>query len=168
MTGNHQLDAIGVLHGLFEREGTDYWLFGGWAVDFHAGRITRPHTDIDVAVWRTDLARIGELLEQQGWSCVRQSDEDGYVQYRRGSIDIDVAFLAQDENGTVYTPLDEGRGDWPVGAFGQAEKELLGVRARVVGLSSLVADKSEVHPDPSAARKDQADIAVLIGLTRDE
>jgi hypothetical protein len=27
-----------------------YWLFGGWAVDFHAGRVTRDHADIDLAV----------------------------------------------------------------------------------------------------------------------
>jgi hypothetical protein len=26
-----------------------YWLFGGWAVDFHAGQVTREHGDIDIA-----------------------------------------------------------------------------------------------------------------------
>jgi Aminoglycoside-2''-adenylyltransferase len=25
----------------------DYWLFGGWGVDFREGRITREHSDVD-------------------------------------------------------------------------------------------------------------------------
>ena len=47
--------------------GIAYWLFGGWAVDFHAGRITRPHDDIDIAVWLEDVPRIAELLTNAGW-----------------------------------------------------------------------------------------------------
>jgi hypothetical protein len=30
--------------------GFEYWLFGGWAVDFHLGTVTREHDDIDLAV----------------------------------------------------------------------------------------------------------------------
>ena len=44
------------------RAGIAYWLFGGWAVDFHAGRITRLHDDVDIAVWLEDVPRIVELL----------------------------------------------------------------------------------------------------------
>jgi hypothetical protein len=168
VTGNPQLDTIGLLHDLFKQDGIDYWLFGGWAVDFYAGRITRPHADIDLAIWRTDLNAVGELLAQEGWSRVRQPGEDGYTQYRNGAVDIDVAFLAKDEDGTVFTPLADGRADWPVGAFGHGEEELLGVRARVVGLVSLIEDKSEVRSDPSTATKDQADIAVLVDVVRDD
>jgi hypothetical protein len=36
-----QLETIGWLHALFTEHGVDYWLFGGWAVDFHVGRVTR-------------------------------------------------------------------------------------------------------------------------------
>jgi hypothetical protein len=40
----------------------DYWVFGGWAVDLYAGRVTRPHSDIDVAIWYEDLEQINTLL----------------------------------------------------------------------------------------------------------
>jgi hypothetical protein len=40
-------------------------------------------------------------------------------------------------------------------------RELEGTRARVVSVESLRADKSEDRDDPSAARKDRADLAAL-------
>jgi hypothetical protein len=42
------------------------------------------------------------------------------------------------------------------------------VRARVVRLVSLIEDKSEVRSDPSTAMKDQADIAVLVDIAKDD
>lgn len=30
-----QLVILGGLHELLEREGVDYWVFGGWAVDLY-------------------------------------------------------------------------------------------------------------------------------------
>ena len=72
-----------------------------------------------------------------------------------------MAFLARDDRGRVHTPLREGRGDWPDGAFGDDVLELLGVRARVVRLEALVADKSVARADPSAAAKDRADVRSL-------
>ena len=47
----HQLGALSHLSELLGQHGIEYWLFGGWAVDFHAGKVTRPHDDLDVTVW---------------------------------------------------------------------------------------------------------------------
>ena len=55
-------------------------------------------------------------------------DEDGYTGYERRNIRLELAFLACDEAGTVYTPLVEGRGDWPAGSFGDTQAEVDGVR----------------------------------------
>jgi aminoglycoside-2''-adenylyltransferase len=63
-----QLRTIGSLHSYFAKQSIDYWLFGGWAVDFHAGRVTRHHEDVDVAVWQSDLRRIRADLEANGWT----------------------------------------------------------------------------------------------------
>lgn len=71
---------------------------------------------------------------------------------------------ACDEAGIVYTPLVEGRGDWPVGSFGDAQAEVDGVRARVVGLASLIEDKSGPRHDPAVLAKDRADVALLTSL----
>jgi hypothetical protein len=167
MPPDQQLVAIGRLHDRFEGHGIDYWLFGGWAVDFHAGRRTRTHADIDVAIWRTDLAAVDRVLRQEDWTRVPQPGEDGYTQYENGSLHLDLAFLARDGDGLVYTPLADGRGDWPAGSFGDEVAALGDVRARVVELPSLIADKSEDRTDPETARKDAADIAVLGRIQKD-
>jgi hypothetical protein len=159
-----QLRTIGWLHALFAEQSIDYWLFGGWAVDFHAGRVTRDHADVDVAVWAADLDRIGTLLEAEGWAHAPEPQEDGYTGYERDDTRLELAFLARDEGGTIHTPLGEGRGDWPTGSFGDAQAEVDGVVARVVGLTSLVEDKSGPRLDPGVASKDRADVAVLISL----
>lgn len=169
MTEVGQLEAIDRLHNLFGRHEIDYWLFGGWAVDFHAQRITRTHADIDMAVWKDDLDRVDMVLNRAGWKRGTQLGEDGYTEYANGSIRLDLAFLARDEMNVVYTPLADGRGHWPRGAFGNDVIVLEGVSAHIVALSSLIEDKSEPHgDDPTTAMRDQADVAVLIHLQSDE
>jgi hypothetical protein len=159
-----QLETIGWLDALFAEQGIDYWLFGGWAVDFHVGRVTRPHADVDLAVWAHDRNRIGTLLEAQGWIHAPEPGEDGYTGYERGDTRIELAFLARDQAGTIHTPILDGRGDWPAGSFGDDRAEVDGVVARVVGLASLLEDKSGPRADPAVATKDRADVEVLRSL----
>jgi hypothetical protein len=159
-----QLAALARVHELFERDGIEYWLFGGWAVDFHAGAVTRAHDDVDLAVWARDLPRIAQLLATEGWAHVPDEDEDGYTGYHRGAVRLELAFLARGEDGTPYTPSRKGRVAWPAGAFEDDVAELRGVRARVMGLSALRAAKADARDDPVVAAKDRADLKSLSGL----
>jgi hypothetical protein len=161
-----QLGTIGWLDEILTEQGLDYWLFGGWAVDFHAGRVTRDHADVDVAVWAADLDRIRALLQTEGWVHAPEPGEDGYIGYERQGVRLELAFLASDEAGTIYTPLAEGRGDWPASSFGDGRVELGGVSALAVSLTSLIEDKSGTRRDPVAAEKDLADVALLTSLNR--
>jgi Aminoglycoside-2''-adenylyltransferase len=156
-----QLATISWLHTLFTEHHVDYWLFGGWAVDFHVGRVTRYHEDIDVAVWRADVDRIQILLEVQGWFQVTESEEEGLHRLRARGVRLELALRARGDDGAPYTPLARGRGDWPAGSFGDAQAQLDGVQARVVGLASLMADKSGTQDDGITAAKNRADVAVL-------
>lgn len=61
----------------------------------------------------------------------------------------------------MYTPLREGRGAWPDEAFENDSAGLLGVRARVISLRALKADKAEVRDDATVAAKDRADSQTL-------
>jgi hypothetical protein len=161
MSSAEQLAALARVLGLLEQRGIGYWLFGGWAVDFHAGSITRAHDDLDMAVWLNDHDRIAALLAADGWKQAREAGEDGYTGYERGGVRLELAFLARDEDGEVFTPLRNGRGAWPDGAFADDVAELLGVRAHVISLNALRADKSETREDPAVAAKDRADVAIL-------
>src|SRR5690242_14045676 len=97
MAGRSQLDALDVLHRRFDAERVEYWLFGGWAVDFHAGRITRPHGDLDLAIWQHDLERVARLLRDDGWRHEPEGAEDGSTAFGRGEVRVELAFLARDD-----------------------------------------------------------------------
>jgi aminoglycoside-2''-adenylyltransferase len=159
-----QLSALAQTHELFARSGIDYWLFGGWAVDFHAGSITRSHDDIDVAVWLDDHDRIARLLGAEGWRHAPEADEDGGTGYERDAVRLELTFLVRGDGGEVYTPLRAGRAPWSDEALGTDVAELSGVRARVVGLAALRRGKSRARDDPVEAAKDRADFATLSQL----
>jgi hypothetical protein len=67
-TETEQLAALARLHEQLERHGIEYWLFGGWAVDFHAGSVTRPHDDLDIAVWQKRLWDSCDAIRLPGWA----------------------------------------------------------------------------------------------------
>jgi hypothetical protein len=158
---SEQLAALDELRRLLERHAIEYWLFGGWAVDFHAGTVTRPHDDIDIAVWLEDFDRIAAFLAAEGWRHAPEEGEDGYTGYERGDVRVELAFLARSADGRVHTPLREGRVAWPDGAFTEDVAELRGTRPRIISLDALRADKSEPREDARVAAKDQADLASL-------
>jgi uncharacterized protein len=161
MAAEQQLEALAGIHALFEENGVEYWLFGGWAVDFQGGSVTRAHDDLDLAVWLEDLDLIAALLQAEGWTHAPEEEEDGYTGYERGGVRIELTFLERGKDGDVYTPLKEGRGEWPAGAFEDEVAELLGVRARVISLRALKDDKAAVRDDPRVAARDRADLAAL-------
>jgi aminoglycoside-2''-adenylyltransferase len=163
-SARQQLSAIAGTHELFSRSGIDYWLFGGWAVDFHVGSITRVHDDIDVAVWLADRDRIARLLEAEGWKHAPEPDEDGGTGYERDAVRLELTFLVPGDGGEVYIPLRDGRVLWSDEPPSTDLAELSGVRARVLGLAALERGKSRPRDDPVEAAKDRADFAILSRL----
>lgn len=164
MSAAQQLAALQRLHELFEESDIPYWLFGGWGVDFYAGAITRGHADLDIAVWEKDQDRLATLLIADSWTHAPEPDEDGYTGYEREAVRLEVAFLARAESGEVFTPLRNGRGLWPDGAFGIDVVELRDVRAKIITLSALKADKSASRDDPAVSAKDRLDSVILSRL----
>ena len=160
----HQLAAIAQTHELFTRGGIDYWLFGGWAVDFHAGAITRSHDDIDIAVWLDDHDRIARLLSAEGWKHAPEADQDGGTGYERDAVRLELTFLVPGDGREVYIPLRAGRVLWSDEPMSAELAEMSGVRARVLGLAALKRGKARFRDDPAEAAKDRIDFATLSRL----
>jgi Aminoglycoside-2''-adenylyltransferase len=149
---------------ILERAGIDYWLFGGWAVDFYVGEVTRSHDDLDLAVWLADVQPIAELMENEGWRHAPQEDEDGGTGYEREGVRLELTYLVRDDDGRILTPLRTGQAPWSPEALGSDVRELDGVRARLVGLGPLRRGKSNARDDPEDAAKDVADFGRLSRL----
>ncbi|HVM55899.1 MAG TPA: hypothetical protein VMT74_00460 [Gaiellaceae bacterium] len=160
-----QLGALGGVCRALEDVDARYWLYGGWAVDFHAGAVTRRHSDLDLAIWLDDLPRIASRLEREGWMHSPSPDDDGGTAFVRGEVRLELAYLVRDEDGTISTPHRGGRrGRWSEEALGTDVRELNGVRAHVVGLTPLSRSKASPRDDPAEAAKDKADAEVLSRL----
>ena len=160
-SGEEQLAALGRVAARLETASIDYWLFGGWAVDFYVGSITRAHDDVDLAVWLSDEARLATLLGEDGWGHAPLPDEDGGTGYERDGVRLELTYLVRDEDGTVSTPLAAGPARWPPGTFAADVRELGGVSARVVALEALAQGKAYARDDPDDAAKDRADLTSL-------
>ena len=159
-----QLAALGWVHAAFAEQAIEYRLFGGWAVDFHAGSVTRRHDDVDIVVWLADRGRIAALLEASGWTHAPEPDEDGGTGYERDGVRLELTFVVP-EDGVVYLPLRSGRVVWPEDMLGNEVAELDGVTARIVPLAGLRRGKSRARDDEADAVKDRADLATLEQLS---
>jgi hypothetical protein len=49
-----QFETIEAVAQRLDERNVEFWLWGGWAVDFYAGRVTRPHSDIDLILSHSD------------------------------------------------------------------------------------------------------------------
>ena len=155
-----QLSALAGVSRQLDDAGIAYWLFGGWAVDFYAGSVTRPHDDVDIAVWLEEVPRIAELLTSDGWHHAPEDDEDGGTGYEREGVRLELTYLVRDDD-EVFTPLREGRGTWAPDALGSDVRGLDGVRTRLVALEALRRGKAKPRDDPADAAKDRADFERL-------
>jgi hypothetical protein len=159
-----QLAALAEVAALLDPQGIEHWLFGGWAVDFYAGSVTRPHDDVDLAVWRDDLGRIVPLLEADGWRHAPEPGEDGGTGYERSGVRLELTYLVRKDDGTVVIPMQSFEATWPDGTFGADVRELRGVSACLVSLSTLAEGKAHPRDDPGDASKDRTDAKTLSRL----
>jgi len=161
---SQQLSALVRVNDILGEAGIAYWLFGGWAVDFYAGSVTRAHDDLDAAVWLDDLPRIASLLEDDGWHHAPLEDEDGGTGYEQGAVRLELTYLVRDEDGRIFTPMRHGQAAWSEEALADDVRELNGVNARLVALAPLIRGKSSPRDDPEEAAKDRADFGELSRL----
>jgi hypothetical protein len=159
-----QLAALADAGSLLDEHGLDYWLFGGWAVDFHVGGVTRRHTDVDLAVWADDAEAIHSLITSNGWEHKPAADEDGGTGYERRGVRLELTYLATDDDGAVYVVLRDRKVLWSECSLGDNVLELDATGARVLPLELLLRGKSRPRDDPEEAEIDRKDFERLSRL----
>jgi hypothetical protein len=158
-----QLELIDEISRLLGRERIRFWLRGGWALDFHVGRVTRPHADIDLVAWLRNRNRICRLLIDNGFAEVPGYPHPQLVLAKRES-EASFVFVAR-RGDEIVVPGYE-RWPFPRGAFPDRRKTLRGVSARVASVEALLEDKlrHEEWSGRALRPKDHESIATLRAL----
>jgi hypothetical protein len=159
-----QVEAIGHLDFILGGAGLDYWLFGGWAVDFWVGRVTREHDDVDVAAWRRDYDEIRMALVAAGWRHTPTKNEVVGTGYTWQSAEVEFTFVEARDDGSVVIPFPDGEIVWTSEPFGDQRCELQGLLARVIPLDALRTGKQGLRSAPNDAAKDRADVTALSAI----
>ena len=86
-----QLGLIASAQAAFDAAGVGWWLFGGWGLDAHLGRITREHGDVEFWVARDDALAAIAALEMAGFESLdTQPPEESreYVRELGGKLEV--------------------------------------------------------------------------------
>ena len=159
-----QLAALRDVGALLDEGGFDHWLFGGWAVDFHVGAVTRSHGDVDLAVWAEDAEAIHSALGSSGWQHSPAAEEDGGTGYERDGVRVELTYLAKGEAAEVFIAFRDENVMWSESPLGDQVLDLNGARTRVIPLELLRSGKASPRDDPDEALSDRADFDTLSRL----
>jgi hypothetical protein len=137
-----QLKVIGEMSAISETLGIEFWLRGGWAIDFLLGKITRTHDDIDIVTLIENRERLENELLKAGYEQVpvkeqfrnRQSD------FQKGSVEITYSYLTLNVNrDLIMNELPEWV--WRADSLLQHNFQLQGLTAKVIHPKQLLEEK---------------------------
>jgi hypothetical protein len=158
-----QLELIHEFASLAGEAGVEWWLRGGWALDFLLGRVTRAHEDIDVFIWAADAPRLLPRLKDKGYEEIGGPPPEQQRNLVKDGEEFHVTLIEENELGVVTAggrwanlPWTKGMLDGPIGQIGD-------IRCRVISPEAQLWAKEEApHALAHAPRdRDHADIALL-------
>lgn len=103
------LAAVFAVCRCLTRHGIAFWVDGGWGVDALLGIQTRPHADLDLAVYLTDLADCGDALAILGYERATTPDNPDWNPVLRGPtgvVDLHGFTIDTYGNGILGDPAD--------------------------------------------------------------
>jgi hypothetical protein len=162
-----QLRLLAEISAALAAAGVDWWLFGGWAMDAHAGEVTRDHSDIEAYIQLDDVAAARDALVAAGFAAWPGLYPDECQPFTKDGQEIGLWYLTRDAEGRTITPGRWAAWPWHSGSFEGPVRQLDGVTLRPVTLECLLDTKSNFAQHPHGAplrEKDVADIARIKAL----
>jgi hypothetical protein len=165
-----QLQLIDEVNRLLSSADIPHWLFGGWSVDFHAGRVTREHGDIEFFIWENDAPRAADVMGAAGYMLVdHPHPEEALIWKKEGGV-VELYYNVLNQRGQVV-----GRGRWgewplPTGSLGSEVRALAEVQSPVVSAACILSVKEEYerYTGVPMRDRDRADVEVLRRLLSDD
>lgn len=156
-----QLAVLAELSTVLGRARIRFWLRGGWALDFHAGRVTRAHEDVDVATWERHRGRLTAALEGAGFASLVSPNPATQLIFARHGEELSVLLVARSGGDVVVRGAE--RWPFPPGAFDDVRRTLDGVTCRVFSAGALL-DERERHHLWSGRAMRPKDVAAIRAL----
>lgn len=159
-----QIATLREMTASFDGQGLPYWLFGGWAVDFAAGRITRVHDDIDIVVRAIDRDRAKAILRHAGFRERRSKHPQHQSDFLRSGTAVQIDTILRRDDGAIVSPGSFEDWPWLAGSFGDDYGSIGDLRLRIVSPAGQLEAKVgfPVHRLGRPHRdKDRHDIRVL-------
>jgi hypothetical protein len=162
-----QLALIDEFVRLANDAGVEYWLRGGWALDFLLGRVTRPHGDIDFFMWAKDAPAFARVLERRGFEEVPGPPREQQRNFVKDAEEFHVGLLRREPSGEVVVAGGPHEGAaWPDRMLGDHVGRIGDVTCRIVSPESQLEIKERwaEWTGRSARDYDAGDISLLRGL----
>ncbi|MEV0581972.1 hypothetical protein [Nonomuraea sp. NPDC050310] len=87
MPADHDLTVLDPLPAVFSAFPGPFWVAGGWAADLHAGRVLRPHADLDLLILHSDLPAFAAAFTDR--EILLKDHRDGTAKPWDGRLDLD-------------------------------------------------------------------------------
>jgi hypothetical protein len=164
-----QLKVLADMSAIFQKQNMEFWLRGGWAIDFLLGKITRQHDDIDVVTWVENRIKLEEVLIQAGFEevSVREPFRGRQADFRKGQVDITFSYITLSEEGSLML---NGLPEWVWHSDSLLDRQfsLHGIRARALHPKQLLEEKKVYEQIGRARRaKDKESKEILRGILLD-
>ncbi len=162
-----QMRLIGEIRDALDAAGVAWWLFGGWAMDFHAGEVTRDHADIELFVGLEDAGKAKNALVRAGFEAPTGLHPDEGQPFLKDGQEVSATYLARHADGDLRVPGRWSEWVFPAGAFDEPRVRLGDLDVAAMSVEGLLAMKVGFADQPHGAplrEKDRADIARLRAL----
>ena len=144
-----QLRIIREISGAFTRAAIEHWLFGGWAVDFAVGEMTRPHGDVDFVVWERDRLRVTGQLTLLGYR-VRGSKHPAHqLNWEKSGTAVQINLITRTADGAILSPGSFSDWPWLAGSFGHHRGRLADVDVPIVSPAGQLEAKENFPKHPA-------------------
>lgn len=166
-TTSRQLDLIREVRDALAAARPPWWLYGGWALDFHLGVVTREHADIEIFVWKRDAEGVRQALIGAGFAAPLSLHPDEGQPILKAGSGVGATYLFRHENGSVRTPGCWSDWPWHTGAFEGPPVRIADLEVPAMSAEGLLDMKMNFHKHLHGAprrEKDVADIARLEAL----
>jgi len=164
-----QLKVLDEISTISKRIGIEFWLRGGWAIDFLLGKVTHTHDDIDLITWIQNRDRLEDELIKAGYEKTPVKKEFRVRQsvFRKDSVEITLGYISHSRNGNI---IMNGLPEWVWSPDSLLSKPFIlnDISAKVLNPKQLIEEKEVYEQIGRTPRQKDAESKKILRQIIDE